>query len=360
MKRTFLALISLAFFFAYCDGDKLKTEERKKQAQEYAESIKIEEEIGAQVKALFQPLPAVAENTQNPTTESKVKLGKVLYFDNRLSKDQTQSCNTCHNLSTYGVDNERLSEGDDGGLGERNSPTVFNAGLHSSQFWDGRVRDVEEQAGLPILNPVEMAIPSEEFLIKRLSETEIYPPLFAAAFPGDSDPVTYNNLKLAIGAFERTLIVPSKFDDYLKGNKGALALEEKKGLQTFINVGCITCHTGSLLGGNMMQKFGVYDSYWNYTNSDPIDEGRFKETGNEVDKYMFKVPTLRNVAMTYPYFHDGSVEKLEDALKIIAKINLNKDLTEEELKSIVLFLNTLTSEIPEDITKVPEELSPAS
>jgi cytochrome c peroxidase len=164
----------------------------------------------------------------------------------------------------------------------------------------------------------------------------------------------------AIGAFERTLVTPSKFDDYLKGNKGALSLEEKKGLKTFINVGCLTCHTGSQLGGNMLQKFGVYDNYWNMTGSDPIDEGRFKETGNEADKYMFKVPTLRNVAMTYPYFHDGSVEKLEDAVKIIAKLNLNKDLTEEETRSIVIFLNTLTGDLPEEVKKIPEELNPAS
>jgi cytochrome c peroxidase len=164
----------------------------------------------------------------------------------------------------------------------------------------------------------------------------------------------------AIGAFERTLVTPSKFDDYLKGNKGALSLEEKKGLKTFINVGCLTCHTGSQLGGNMLQKFGVYDNYWNLTGSDPVDEGRFKETGNEADKYMFKVPTLRNVAMTYPYFHDGSVEKLEDAVKIIAKVNLNKDLTEEETKSIVIFLNTLTGDLPEEVKKIPEELNPAS
>jgi len=134
-------------------------------------------------------------------------------------------------------------------------------------------------------------------------------------------------------------------------------MKEKKGLKTFIDAGCLTCHTGSQLGGNMMQKFGVYDNYWTLTGSDPVDDGRFKETGNEADKYMFKVPTLRNVAMTYPYFHDGSVEKLEDAVKIIAKLNLNKDLTEEEIKSIVTFLNALTGEVPEDAKKIPEELN---
>jgi cytochrome c peroxidase len=306
MKKLLFLLISFALFLMNCGGDNSKTDERKKQAQDYAESMKIEEEIGAQARSMFQPLAAVAENPNNPITESKVKLGKILYYDNRLSKDQTQSCNTCHDLSTFGVDNDKFSEGDDGGLGDRNSPTVYNAAFHTSQFWDGRAKDVEEQAGMPILNPVEMAIPSEEFLVKRLSGTELYPPLFAAAFPDDSNPVTFENIEFAIAAFERTLVTPSKFDDYLKGNKGALNLEEKKGLQTFIAVGCLTCHTGSQLGGNMLQKFGVYENYWTYTKSDPIDEGRFKETANEADKYMFKVPTLRNVVKTYPYFHDGN------------------------------------------------------
>ena len=361
MKKSIFIMISLALIFMNCGSDSSKKNELKKQAEEYAESMKIEEEIGAQVKAMFQPLTAVAENPDNPITDEKVRLGKILYFDNRLSKDQTQSCNTCHNLSTFGVDNEQFSEGDDGtSMGDRNSPTVFNAAFHTTQFWDSRAKDVEEQAGLPILNPVEMNIPSEDFLIKRLASTDLYPPLFAAAFPDESNPLTYDNLKKAIGAFERTLVTPSKFDDYLNGNKGALSLEEKKGLKTFIQVGCLTCHTGSQLGGNMLQKFGVYDNYWSLTGSDPVDEGRFKETGNEIDKYMFKVPTLRNVAMTYPYFHDGSVEKLEDAVKIVAKLNLNKDLTEEEVKSIVIFLNTLTGDIPEEVKKIPDELNPAS
>lgn len=360
MKKSFFLLILLAIFLMNCGGDKSKTDERKKQAQEYAESMKIEEEIGEQARTMFQALPAIADNPDNPITESKVKLGKILYYDNRLSKDETQSCNTCHNLATFGVDNKKLSEGDDGGLGDRNSPTVYNAAFHTTQFWDSRAKDVEEQAGLPILNPVEMAIPSEDFLINRLASTKLYPPLFAEAFPEDSNPLTYENLEKAIGAFERTLVTPSKFDNYLKGNKGALSLDEKKGLKAFIEVGCITCHTGSQLGGNMLQKFGVYDNYWTHTNSDPIDEGRFKETGNEADKYMFKVPTLRNVAMTQPYFHDGSVEKLEDAVRIISKINLNKDLTEEEVKSIVIFLNALTGEIPEGVDAVPDELNPVS
>jgi len=359
MKNVFVFLL-LSLLLFNCGGDKSKNDESKKQAQDYAESMKIEEEVGDMARSMFKPLPAVAENPDNPITESKVKLGKLLYYDNRLSLNETQSCNTCHDLATFGVDNEQFSEGDAGNDGDRNSPTVYNAAFHTSQFWDGRAQDVEEQAGMPILNPLEMAIPSEEFLVKRLSETALYPPLFAEAFPEESDPLSYKNIENALAAFERTLVTPSRFDDYLNGKRAALSLEEKKGMKTFIDVGCMTCHTGSQLGGNMLQKFGVYDMYWNHTGSDPVDDGRFKETGNEADKYMFKVPTLRNVAKTAPYFHDGSIATLEEAVTIIAKVNLNKDLTDEELKSIIVFLNALTGEVPADALVVPAELNPAS
>jgi cytochrome c peroxidase len=152
----------------------------------------------------------------------------MLYFDNRLSKDETQSCNTCHDLNTFGVDRKPTSPGDNGGLGPRNSPTVLNAALHTTQFWDGRAKDVEEQAGMPITNPVEMAIPNENFLVKRLAGVELYQKMFKEAFPDDSKPLTYDNIEKAIAAFERTLLTPSKFDAYLKGNANALSLEEKR------------------------------------------------------------------------------------------------------------------------------------
>lgn len=304
---------------------------------------------------MFKALPALAEVQDNTITPEKVTLGRQLYFDNRLSKTQTQNCNTCHNLETYGVDHKPLSPGDDGGLGERNSPTVYNSALNFAQFWDGRAMDVEEQAGMPVLNPVEMAMPDEDFVIDRLKDVEEYQVLFADAFPDDANPLTFENMKKAIGAFERTLITPSRFDKYLNGDPGALTVEEKKGLNTFMEVGCTTCHTGVLIGGNMFQKFGVHFNYWEYTHSDPVDEGRAKETGNETDKYMFRVPTMRNVAETQPYFHDGSVASLEEAVKIISKVNLNRDLTDEEVSNILLFLKTLTGEIPET-ARTPEKI----
>ena len=319
-------------------------------------NAELETQIGERARSTFQALAAKAENPKNLMTDAKVKLGKILYFDTRLSKDGTQSCNTCHDLNTFGVDNEPTSPGDNGGLGDRNSPTVLNAALHTSQFWDGRAKDVEEQAGMPILNPVEMAIPSEKFLVDRLSKVELYTGLFKEAFPEESKPLTYMNIQNAIAAFERTLLTPSKFDDYLKGNANALSVDEKKGLKTFMEVGCITCHMGSLLGGNIIQKFGVYGNYWELTGSDPIDEGRFKETGNEAEKYMFKAPSLRNVAKTHPYFHDGSVESLEEATKIIAKLNLNIDLSDEQVKDLVTFMNALTSDLPDEVKQIPAEL----
>jgi len=356
IKISYYSIMGLTLIFLSCGGGSEKKAEKKKQAQEYAENMKLEQEIGQKARSLFQVLPAIADNPDNPITPEKVALGKQLYFDNRLSKGQTQSCNTCHDLSTYGVDNKKLSPGDEGEEGDRNSPTVLNAALHTIQFWDGRAKDVEEQAGMPILEADEMNIPNEEYLIQRLKSVEGYQRMFAAAFPENQDPITYENLEKAIGAFERTLIIPSKFDDYLSGKAEALSLAEKQGLKTFMDVGCITCHTGSLLGGNMYQKFGVHFNYWEFTNSDPIDDGRAKETQNETDKYMFKVPSLRNVAKTHPYFHDGSVASLEEAIKIISKVNLNRDLTDEEVASIVVFLNALTGELPAESTQAPEPI----
>ena len=299
--------------------------------------------------SMFGKLPEVAENPENLITEEKVALGKKLYLDNRLSKDNTQSCNTCHDLKTYGVDNLSTSPGNDGGLGTRNSPTVFNAALHMSQFWDGREPDVEAQAGGPILNPVEMAMPSEEVVIERLSKIDEYNTLFAKVFPNDKKPISYKNIQNAIGAFERTLITPSRFDKFVDGDIDALTDVEKDGLQLFISTGCTACHSGNVLGGNIYQKFGLFDDYWKHTKSTVIDDGKFSVTKNESDKYVFKSPSLRNIEKTYPYFHDGSVKDLKEAVRIMAKVQLNKELAEKDLNNLVAFLNSLTGKLPENI-----------
>lgn len=324
---------------------------------ETTDTVSVKNEIAEKAKAYFQVLPDKANNPENEVTPEKVKLGKVLYFDNRLSKDQTQSCNTCHNLDTYGVDNLPVSPGDNGGNGTRNSPTTLNAALHISQFWDGRNKDVEEQAGGPVLNPVEMAMPNEEAVVERLSKVEMYQKMFKEAFPNDEQAITFKNMQYAIGAFERTLLTPSKFDKFIAGDETALNEEEQAGLKSYIDNGCTTCHSGSLLGGNMLQKFALFGNYWDLTNSAVVDSGRYAETKNEADMFIFKVPSLRNVEKTFPYFHDGSVADLGEAVKIMGKTELNKDLSDEDIKSIVVFLNTLTADLPADVKAKPAELN---
>lgn len=301
----------------------------------------------------FSPLQNIAKNDKNALTEEKILLGKHLYFDTRLSKDGKNSCNSCHNLETFGVDNLSFSPGDLGENGGRNSPTTFNAAFHFLQFWDGRAADVEEQAGGPILNPVEMNIPSKEFLIDRLSKIDGYTNAFKLAFPDADTALTYWNVQQAIAAFERTLVTPSKFDEFLNGDNNALTEKELEGLASFANTGCISCHDGSLLGGTTFQKFGVYTDYWKETKSENVDNGRFDVTQQEADKYIFKVPSLRNIEKTSPYFHDGSVDDLNHAVKIMAKVQLNKELNENEIDNIVAFLATLTSDISDEQKAAP-------
>lgn len=340
MKKIGMLLIAMILLIS-C-GQKKKDTPVKKQEKspEYTE-------LQTKSKTFFGELPKEAENKDNQITEEKVALGKALYFDTILSKNKTQSCNTCHNLDTYGVDNLSTSPGDGKGtLGTRNSPTTLNAALHIAQFWDGREPDVEAQAGGPVLNPVEMGMASEKEVEKRLAKNEHYKQMFTKAFPNDKDPITYSNMKKAIGAFERKLITPSKFDDYIKGDDTALNQTEKEGLQLFFDKGCTTCHSGNALGGKMFQKFGIFGDYWKLTKSKKVDEGKFEVTKNEGDKYIFKAPSLRNIEKTYPYFHDGSVKDLNDAVKIMGKAQLNLDLTDQEIDKIVAFLNTLTGEVP--------------
>lgn len=295
---------------------------------------------GPSWKNFFQPLPESLIDLSDATTKAKVELGKKLYMDPQLSTAKDISCNSCHGLSTFGVDNEPTSPGHKGQRGDRNSPTVYNAALHFAQFWDGRAKDVEEQALGPVMNPVEMAMPSEEVVIERLSASKEYKELFKKAFPGEASPLTFHNMGKAIGAFERTLLTPSRFDDYLKGNDGALTAEEKKGAETFANAGCVACHSGVTLGGHMYQKLGLVHPY------ETEDTGRHKVTNKEADKYFFKVPSLRNITKTGPYFHNGGVKTLEEAVKLMGHHQLGKTLTDQEVASIITFLGALEGEIP--------------
>jgi len=358
MKRIVPTFAAFAFLLFYGCGDHSETHKINHDAAQFAEHMRMDGQVAEKAKKIFQPISnAPVENPENPITEEKVKLGKMLYFDKRLSKDGNISCNSCHNLASAGVDNLPTSPGDNGGFGERNSPTVLNAAHHFLQFWDGRNKDVEEQAGGPILNPVEMAIPSKDFLVDRLSGVDMYKDMFASAYPESSSPITYLNVQKAIAAFERTLVTPSRFDDYLNGESQALTIAEKEGLKTFMDAGCITCHNGKMLGGNSFQKFGQFKEYWHYTGSEHVDYGRFAVTNNEADKFMFKVPSLRNIHETGPYFHDGSVEELAEAVNIMAEINLRERLSDEEVESILTFLGSLSGDIPEEAKHAPKELA---
>lgn len=298
---------------------------------------------------MFKPLPPAAESPKNPITPEKIELGRMLYYENRLSKSHKFSCNSCHKLDRYGVDNEPTSEGHKGQRGDRNSPTVYNAALHFAQFWDGRAADVEEQAKGPVLNPVEMAMPDEKVVIATLKSMPEYVALFRKAFPKDKDPVTYDNMAKAIGAFERKLMTPARWDRFLQGDKTALTDAEKAGFLKFVDTGCATCHMGVCVGGTMYQKMGLVEPYPGLK-----DEGRAKVTKREEDKFFFKVPGLRNVEKTGPYFHDGSVKTLDEAVKLMARYELGRELSPADVASIVTWLKTLTGEIPEDYIRPPK------
>jgi len=293
-------------------------------------------------KALFKPLPKMAESSSNPITSEKVTLGRKLYFETQLSKSGELSCNSCHNLKTFGVDNEATSKGHLGQRGGRNSPSVYNAALHVAQFWDGRSESIETQALGPMMNPIEMAIPSEKEVIRRLSSTPEYNQLFASAFPGEK-PLTFENIGKAIGAFERTLLTPSRFDRFLEGDVEALNQKEIRGLKKFNEVGCNACHSGVGMGGSMYQKVGLVYPY------ETSDLGRYDTTKVESDKHVFKVPSLRNIEKTAPYFHDGRVQTLDQAVKLMAHHQLGRILQDSEVGEIIAFLRTLTgthAEIP--------------
>lgn len=304
-------------------------------------------------KNLFQPLPGEAVNPVNIVTTEKVLLGKTLYYDNRLSLNNTESCNTCHNLATFGVDNKPTSPGDNGKPGTRNSPTVLNAALHFVQFWDGRMKDVEEQAGGPVMNPAEMGMPDEKLVMSRLAKNEGYKKMFEAAYPGEKQPVSFTNMRNSIAAFERTLLTPGKFDKFLGGDLTALSDQELKGCKAFIETGCTACHMGPLLGGNMFQKYPLFGTHKELTGSAVDDLGKMAATKTEADKYFFKVPSLRNIAETWPYLHDGSVKELDKTVQIMAKGQLNKELTPEQTGDIAAFMKALTGEIPTDAKVVP-------
>jgi cytochrome c peroxidase len=310
-------------------------------------------ELLKQAQALFKPLPKVMDSRDNPVSAVKVELGKMLYYEPRLSKSNVISCNSCHNLATYGVDNLPTSIGHRWAVGSVNAPTTLNAAAQIAQFWDGRAKDVEEQAKGPILNPAEMGLAHADVAVENVASIPHYVGLFQKAFPGEAKPVTYDNIAKAIGDFERTLTTPGRFDKYLAGDTAALDPKERKGLALFIQVGCASCHKGALFGGGAFEKFGVFRPYQEATGSKALDTGRFEQTNKEDDKFVFKTAPLRNVERTYPYFHDGSVWELDAAISVMLAVQLDKKLPVEDIESIKAFLCTLTGEVPIEARTLP-------
>jgi len=307
------------------------------------------DEYTAAALVSFSALPEVVEPTTYEMNQEMVDLGRMLYYEPRISISQEISCNSCHPLDNYGVDGLQFSLGHDGKPVGRNSPTVYNAALHIAQFWDGRAADVEAQAQGPILASGEMGMPDPEYVLFVLNTIPGYEPLFAAAFPGESEPINYDNVGRAIGAFERYLITPGSFNNLLTGNESAFNDQEKRGLALFVSTGCTTCHYSEAVGGKRYAVLGQVEAYPNL-----VDEGRFAITGEEADMHAFKVPSLLNIAETGPYLHDGSIATLEEMVPLMAKYQLGKELTDAQITDIVAFLNALTGEIPTDYIAVPE------
>ncbi len=298
-------------------------------------------------QGVFAPLPKEVANPENPITDSKVTLGRNLYYDPRLSKNRDVSCNSCHALDKFGVDGEATSPGHRGQRGERNSPTVYNAALHVAQFWDGRAADVEAQAKGPVLNPIEMAMASEEQVVAVLKSIPGYGRLFSQAFPDAKDPITYDNMARAIGAFERRLLTPSRFDAFLGGDASALETAELEGLEAFLGVGCTACHSGVGIGGGSYQKLGLIKPFATK------DVGRATVTGNDLERFFFKVPSLRNIAETGPYFHDGSVGSLDEAVRLMGRHQLGVELSDAQVGKLIAFLGSLTGVVDVEYTAKP-------
>ena len=315
MRKKILIISLILLFIPQC-----KTDEVTKALQERAAKT-------------FGVLPDKMPDSEHDTPH-RIALGEKLYFEKGLSANDSQSCNSCHKLERAGVDNLPTSSGAFGKFGNRNSPTTLNAGFHVAQFWDGRAPHLQAQAKGPILNPGEMAMPSADAVIKKLSKDKKYVDLFALAFPKDG--MTYENLGEAIAAFERTLITRDRFEDFVRGDANALSIEEKRGLQTFMDSGCSACHNGATFGGKAFMKVGIVHPY-------PTDDlGRYNVTKQESDKYVFKVPSLKNVALTAPYFHDGKVATLEEAVEKMAYHQLGRELSKEDVVLIAKFLGTLS------------------
>ncbi len=313
--------------------------------------------ISTSAGAAWQALPETAPAPEdNPTTAAKVTLGKMLFMDPRFSSTGTVSCNSCHNVMEGGDDSRTFSMGVHGKTGGRNAPTVWNSAFHSVQFWDGRAALLEDQAKGPVTNPVEMGVLEIEQAMNKVRAIPGYKPYFDDAFGNES--MTVENAAKAVAAFERTLITPnSAYDKYVKGDKKAMTAQQVRGMEAFASTGCTSCHSGAAFNGPKMEfGQGFYTKFPTFADDTYIkkydltaDKGRESATGKVADAHMYRVPTLRNITDTAPYFHNGSVNDLSEAVRVMAKLQLNKELSDADVKDIVAFLTTLTGEYPEII-----------
>jgi cytochrome c peroxidase len=310
-------------------------------------------ELLRDAQRLFKPLPKDAATAEFPITPERVELGRRLFFDPRISADGTVSCARCHQPALYGTDGLPKARGAFDRLNDRRAPTLLNAALEFKAHWRGDRENVEDQASQAATGPASFGNPDNASTMSKVNAIAGYPELFRKAFAAEPDPVTIGNWGKAIGAYERTLLTPSRFDGYLAGNSESLSEPERQGLRTFMNTGCGGCHNGVVVGGGMFRKFGVVEDYWKETGSKEVDKGRFDVTNNPADMYVFKVPGLRNVAMTPPYFHDGSARTLPEAVRIMAKVQLGKTLSDQDTNAIVRFLGSLTGKVPANFATAP-------
>jgi cytochrome c peroxidase len=303
---------------------------------------------------------AVLRSAVHPVPETtvrdaaKVRLGRILFHDTLLSGDNTVSCASCHSLDRGGADGRATAMGIRGQLGPINSPTVLNSRFHIAQFWDGRADDLREQAAGPVANPGEMGS-TWDSVVSSVRQDAQYPAMFAASY---ADGVTAINIRDAIATYEETLVTPSRVDRWLKGDEQALNTEERAGAELFVTQGCVTCHQGVAFGGTSFQRIGALRNYFTLRNTPmtEADNGRFNHTHNESDRHFFKVPTLRNIALTAPYFHDGSQTTLAGAVRTMASVQLGRDLTDVQVNHLVAFLTALTGELPADARPAPGEV----
>lgn len=335
MKRLYLSVIPvlalLLLFYGLFMSHGANISDPANRVQDGAQSHEVS--IGREAMLPLPPAPQLPPE--------KVALGKRLFHDPRLSHDNSISCASCHDLSRGGTDQSRFSAGINRTVGNINAPTVFNSSLNVAQFWDGRAKSLEEQAAGPVHNPAEMGSSWDE-VVRKLRKDEEYQASFRHAYPDGISPA---NIAEAIATFERSLITPNaRFDRYLRGEKEALSSDEQEGYRRFVNHGCTSCHQGAGIGGNMFQRFGIMDDFFKDRSPSNADQGRFNVTGLEEDRHVFKVPSLRNVAVTFPYFHDGSAKTLSDAVRVMGKYQLGKGLSEQDVRLIVAFLRTLNGE----------------